>query len=712
MSYRCFATRPRLLAAAVALLAATQVQAAPKVVLISLDGAEPSLVNNFLSRGVLPSDQGLGLLKSKGIMANQNVTVSPSLTAVAHIAIATGSSAPKNDVVANTFHLVASPFTSNISGFGAPIGGYSIDGPTESASPTAEPLWVALRAAGKTVAAATWPGADGATVFAPGLSGVQLQAPTNRTVDYTVPFGAFAGPGGLGFSLTRADFSDAPQSTVEQLTAANIAFYGKVKQKTTKLETITFNGGAFDIQVAAIDTSNDGKVNYDTLVVFDSVNGIKPGPFSLPSTGPAILKAKNKMSAKFYLEGSTNKVGTAFYVSRLDGNLAKVHLARYSGYMIPRNAPVVGDVDDVNSNVGFWAPQADFRFPERINSGLTDFTDGELEAIYEDQVKTFVDYQTRLALRALDKFPNADLLMVYLEQPDGSGHQFMLNDDRQASNFLDPNSIGAHQDPAKKARYASYLRTAYQVASTAVQRIIDKVGVDAGTGEPNSNVIVVSDHGFAPFHTAVSLGNYFQNVGIDLTKVRIVTSGPAANIYINLQGREANGTVSKAEYLELVAKVKAALWQLADSNTTYARSAVGLPVFDRVHARPTTTNLNDPNFGRQTSKYIGQDSGDIHALLRLGYNFDGTQNPVVVRQGDTAAVSPLRQVFSVPNFYGAHGYAPEYPTMSALFMAAGPDIGSGKLKQVHNIDVAPTILGILGVTPAPTVEGKPINLNP
>jgi arylsulfatase A-like enzyme len=44
--------------------------------------------------------------------------------------------------------------------------------------------------------------------------------------------------------------------------------------------------------------------------------------------------------------------------------------------------------------------------------------------------------------------------------------------------------------------------------------------------------------------------------------------------------------------------------------------------------------------------------------------------------------------------------------MSALFVAAGPDIGKGKLDLVHNIDLAPTFDKILGVKPDATVEGK------
>ena len=119
-----------LLAAAV--LFATIAVAAPKVIVISLDGATPRFVDQYLATGALGPNEGLGLLKRVGIHAKQNVTISPSLTAAGHIAIATGSTAAHNDVVANTFHLVASPFASNVSGFAAPVGGYSIDGPAES----------------------------------------------------------------------------------------------------------------------------------------------------------------------------------------------------------------------------------------------------------------------------------------------------------------------------------------------------------------------------------------------------------------------------------------------------------------------------------------------------------------------------------------------------------------------------------------------------
>ena len=66
-------------------------------------------------------------------------------------------------------------------------------------------------------------------------------------------------------------------------------------------------------------------------------------------------------------------------------------------------------------------------------------------------------------------------------------------------------------------------------------------------------------------------------------------------------------------------------------------------------------------------------------------------------------------MYSVPNFYGAHGHDSDLPSMSAILYAAGPSLKQRrKLPVVHNIDIAPTVLEILGVPPAPTVDGTAI----
>lgn len=683
----------------------------PKVVLISLDGAKPDFIQQFIAEGVLPANGGLARL-SKGVMSLRNTTASPSLTAVSHIAIATGSNSVHNDIPSNTYHNVAATIGTSASGFAGAIGGYQFSPLGQSPAPTAEPLWVKLRQAGKSVVSATWPGADGADIKINGTT-VQAAQPL-RVVNYTVPFGAFGGLSATGFVLTAGQFS-ADATVTAQLSAAGQFSYSPVLA-TAPFETFTCSSSQtatcssnptpsatfdlkYEMRVAALDTTNDGVTNYDTLVVFEKTKGIYPGHKKPPSTGPAYVKLGSD-NAPFFFEGSGGVVGAAYFVTAFPSDLSSIHLIRYGSSFIPRNAPVIADVDDINNNVGFWRPQADFRLPERLSAGFTSFSDAELETAFEDMVKTFVAYQTRVAERAIVKNPGADLVMVYIEQPDGSEHQFLLTDPRQASNPTDSTTTGGNQDPVKVARYRDHIHFAYQQADKAVTRIMQTAG-------PNSNVIVVSDHGFAPFHTAVSLTNLLKTAGVDTTKIGIRTSGPAANIYVNLQGRESGGTVDAATYNALVTQITNVLKTAVDPNPAFNYTLDKKHVFTTVNTRPLSCPTASTGFC--TSPKIGQDFGDVFALMDVGYNFDGIQSPGVARQGD-APFSSTTTVFSTPNFYGAHGHDPLIDDMSATFLAEGPAFRKGKLVAgVRNIDVAPTIMSILGVTPSSTVDGKALN---
>jgi hypothetical protein len=253
---------------------------APKNIVISLDGATFSILKNYLETNQLDSDTGLGYLANQGVFVPSTV-ITPSLTAPSHIAIATGSTAANNDINANSFHLIKSPFNTNISGFGAPIGGYDAlpeeEGSDphgghahEDETPTAEPLWVRLREAGQTVVAATFPGADGATIRLPGVDPAPvIQSNDVRTVDYTVPFGAFGGLGARGFSLDATDFTVDAGEAISDLTELGIQSFSDVR--VAELEEIPAQGrgsltggssNAYDFQVAAIDTTDDRVVNY------------------------------------------------------------------------------------------------------------------------------------------------------------------------------------------------------------------------------------------------------------------------------------------------------------------------------------------------------------------------------------------------------------------------------------------------------------------
>jgi len=199
--------------------------------------------------------------------------------------------------------------------------------------------------------------------------------------------------------------------------------------------------------------------------------------------------------------------------------------------------------------------------------------------------------------------------------------------------------------------------------------------------------------------------NILRAAGIDTSQVAIRTSGPAVNIYVNLAQRESGGTVSPGAYKALVAQIADAVRNAVDPNPRFNTSLRDRQIFTVVETRPLTC---DAGVGLCTSNTIGQDFGDVFALMAPGYNFDGIQNPGVARLGD-APFNAATTALSMPNFYGAHGHDPALPEMSATFIASGPQIrNNATIRRMRNVDVAPTIMRILGVR-APQVDGDVLN---
>ena len=55
----------------------TSVYATPKVVIISLDGATPRIVDQLNASGQLNPNEGINLLHARGFSAMQNITITP-----------------------------------------------------------------------------------------------------------------------------------------------------------------------------------------------------------------------------------------------------------------------------------------------------------------------------------------------------------------------------------------------------------------------------------------------------------------------------------------------------------------------------------------------------------------------------------------------------------------------------------------------------------
>ncbi len=210
-------------------------------------------------------------------------------------------------------------------------------------------------------------------------------------------------------------------------------------------------------------------------------------------------------------------------------------------------------------------------------------------------------------------------------------------------------------------------------AHAALERIdtaVGKVIAAARKAQPNINVVIVSDHGFAPISKDVNLIGAFVQAG--LIKVDMAT-----------------GKVLSWE---------AEPWMAGGS------SAIVLARPDDAALRARVEGLLDalkanPELG--VDRWIKQDEiaalggGGAQYYLNFKPGFQSGRNPTA------PAVSP-----SVSK--GMHGYFPELGLMRSTLIATGPDIkAKGALGELDMRDIAPSIARVLGVE-APTPGRKPV----
>ena len=112
---------------------------------------------------------------------------------------------------------------------------------------------------------------------------------------------------------------------------------------------------------------------------------------------------------------------------------------------------------------------------------------------------------------------------------------------------------------------------------------------------------------------------------------------------------------------------------------------LGLRAFEREHP-PPGFRVGNPRFG------------DVIALAPLG-------TAIVHRRGAARLAAWLGR----PTLRAAHGYPPDVPEMAALLVAFGRSVPHhARLGVVRSVDVAPTILALLGVPVPAWMEGRPI----
>jgi predicted AlkP superfamily phosphohydrolase/phosphomutase len=274
------------------------------------------------------------------------------------------------------------------------------------------------------------------------------------------------------------------------------------------------------------------------------------------------------------------------------------------------------------------------------------------------------------------------------------------------------NTLLAHED----SKALSLLQEGYQEVDAAVARLVERFG-------QNANYIVVSDHGFGPVGRVLYLNHLLEQHGLfaprrikalaakaasvgrlplrirsklglaqdepwhrldtwrspltDFFHTRAFAGHPYEQaVYINVVGRCPHGIVGQgSEYEAIRSKVVDVLQQTKDPKT-------GEPIFEGVWACEEI----------YTGKYV-QNSPDVIFDLAPGY---------VVSAGiGLSAVLDGGFLRDARKSDGTGFHRPD-----GIFIGYGPAFRSTQAVKATLLDVAPTVLALMGVAPSVEMDGR------
>ncbi len=198
---------------------------------------------------------------------------------------------------------------------------------------------------------------------------------------------------------------------------------------------------------------------------------------------------------------------------------------------------------------------------------------------------------------------------------------------------------------------APEVRRALERQDAAIGRLVS--GLDARRAFEDTTLLVVSDHGMLEVERRVDLDEALAAADLPAT-----VWGGGGFASVTVKGGEA--------VVDRVVEVALGL---------------GLQAHRRTQA-PAAMRIGNPRFGA-----------------------------VVVLAPPGVALARSRGVLDLlrGSLRGAHGYWPEEPGMGAFFVAAGRGVPAGtKLGEARAIDIAPTVLALLGVPTPVWMEGRPL----
>ncbi len=337
---------------------------------------------------------------------------------------------------------------------------------------------------------------------------------------------------------------------------------------------------------------------------------------------------------------------------------------------------------------------------------------GNEEAFIADLLE-LVDLRGTYALQLMDDYP-CDFLMCHFLSTDTIQHALWK--------FVDPDH--PRYDPQAAARFGDGIKQVYQRIDRYVGQMVDRLSED-------TNVILMSDHGFGPLHYVVNLNlfliekglmrlkrdawtrlkaalfragvtpaaiwhliertglqNYVWQVSkstrnkvvskflsfddVDWSHTVAYSIGHVGQIYVNLKGREPEGIVEPGEAYERTRQ------QVIDALHDLRHPETGRVLIDKIIPGDEVTH----------GPYAAQ-GPDLHLVMdsyrTIVFPLFATDGKIVTRQirGDSGC-------------HRKHG----------IFVAWGPEIRPNALSNARILDLAPTILHLLELPVPSDMDGR------
>jgi predicted AlkP superfamily phosphohydrolase/phosphomutase len=211
-------------------------------------------------------------------------------------------------------------------------------------------------------------------------------------------------------------------------------------------------------------------------------------------------------------------------------------------------------VEDLFAKLGFFYTQGMPEEQEALKDGVFDDDD------YLKQVALVQEDTSRMVDLALSRFERGDATFVYLSDIDLQSHMLWRHGDPKNPNARDHPAF----DPKISERHARDIENFYRDVDASLGSIRKRLPED-------SLLIVMSDHGFQPYTRELHLNAWLRDNGylvmkkgkttgytvgedVDWSKTRAYGIG-FNGLYLNLEGREAQGIVARSDADKLMSEI-------------------------------------------------------------------------------------------------------------------------------------------------------------